>query len=68
MSFVVPARNEAAGIAACVDSLMLQGRRAHVEVIVVDNGSTDATAAIAAARGAHVVHEPRPGLAHARQA
>ncbi|MCA9876335.1 MAG: glycosyltransferase, partial [Thermomicrobiales bacterium] len=38
------------------------------EVIVVDNGSTDATAAIAAARGAHVVHEPRPGLAHARQA
>lgn len=67
VSFVVPARNEAAGIAACVDSLVLQGRQAHVEVIVVDNGSTDATAAIASARGAHVVHEPRPGLAHARQ-
>ncbi len=30
-------------------------------VIVVDNGSTDATAAVAAALGARVVHEPRRG-------
>src|SRR5262249_57728021 len=31
------------------------------EVIVVDNGSTDATATVAAAAGARVVHEPRRG-------
>jgi glycosyltransferase involved in cell wall biosynthesis len=68
ISFVVPARNEAAGIGACVDALVRQGDRTRVEVIVVDNGSSDATAAIATAHGARVVPEPRPGLAHARQA
>lgn len=68
ISFVVPARNEAAGIGACVDALMRQGGCVRIEVIVVDNGSDDATAAIAAAHGARVVPEPRPGLAHARQA
>jgi glycosyltransferase involved in cell wall biosynthesis len=30
--------------------------------IVVDNGSTDGSAQIAAALGAHVVHEPQPGF------
>lgn len=68
ISFVVPARNEAAGIAACVDALTEQAGHVRVEVIVVDNGSSDDTASIADARGARVVHEPRPGLAHARQA
>lgn len=68
LSFVVPARNEAANIGACVDALLLQGDSAPVEVIVVDNGSSDDTGAIATACGARVVHEPRPGLAHARQA
>lgn len=68
ISFVVPARNEAAGIGACVDALAEQSGHVRVEVIVVDNGSSDDTASIAAARGARVVHEPRPGLAHARQA
>ena len=68
ISFVVPARNEAAGIGACVDALTEQTGHVWFEVIVVDNGSSDDTASIAAARGARVVHEPRPGLAHARQA
>lgn len=68
VSFVVPARNEAVNIAACVDALVQQRHSENVEVIVVDNGSSDDTAAIAASHGARVVHEPRPGLAHARQA
>lgn len=68
LSFVVPARNEAANIGACVAALIDQGTSAAIEVVVVDNGSSDDTASIAAAHGARVVHEPRPGLAHARQA
>jgi GT2 family glycosyltransferase len=38
------------------------------EVIVVDNGSSDATAAVALAAGARVVHEPRPSRPGARNA
>lgn len=68
VSFVVPARNEADCIAACVASLMRQAGSFRSEVIVVDNGSTDDTAALASSVGARVVTEPRPGLAHARQA
>ena len=33
------------------------------EVVVVDNGSTDRSAELAAAAGARVVHEPRPATA-----
>ena len=35
------------------------------EVFVVDNGSTDATAQRASARGATVLHEPRRGYGNA---
>ncbi len=35
------------------------------EVIVVDNGSTDATAALARAAGARVIDEPRRGYGRA---
>src|SRR3712207_2629274 len=38
------------------------------ELIVVDNGSTDATAATALALGAKVVHEATPSRAGARNA
>ncbi len=37
-------------------------------MIVVDNGSTDATAVVAAGAGARVIHEPRPGYGAAVQA
>jgi rSAM/selenodomain-associated transferase 2 len=47
LSIIVPALNEAAGIAECLAALApLRARGA--EVLVVDGGSTDATAAIAA--------------------
>ncbi len=39
-----------------------------VEVVVVDNGSSDATAKVAAAAGARVVHEPERNIARARNA
>jgi cellulose synthase/poly-beta-1,6-N-acetylglucosamine synthase-like glycosyltransferase/peptidoglycan/xylan/chitin deacetylase (PgdA/CDA1 family) len=46
VSIVVPAYNEAAGIAATVRSLVHTTYPGEVEVIVVDDGSTDDTAAI----------------------
>lgn len=57
---ILPALNEAAAVAWVLDR-MPPGYRA----IVVDNGSTDATAAIAAAHGAVVVHEPVRGFGSA---
>jgi cellulose synthase/poly-beta-1,6-N-acetylglucosamine synthase-like glycosyltransferase/peptidoglycan/xylan/chitin deacetylase (PgdA/CDA1 family) len=48
VSVVVPAYNEEAGIAATVTSLAGSDYPGPLEVIVVDDGSTDATAAIVA--------------------
>lgn len=53
ISVCIPARNEARTIAAVVDAVAGQGRAE--EVIVVDDGSTDATSAAAAGAGARVV-------------
>lgn len=47
LSVVVPARNEERNVADCVRSLLAQ-RGLEVEVIVVDDGSTDSTRAILA--------------------
>ena len=66
-SVVVPAFNEADYLPATLDSLRAQDFRGEVEVIVVDNNSTDATAAVAAAHGARVLHEPHVGVCWARQ-
>ena len=56
VAVVVPARNEAGSIGALLDSLP-QGP----EVVVVDDGSEDATAAVARAAGVRVVaSEPLP--------
>jgi glycosyltransferase involved in cell wall biosynthesis len=58
---VIPALDEERAIGAVV-----RGAPAFLaEIIVVDNGSRDATAAIAAASGARVVAEPRRGYGRA---
>lgn len=51
VSVCIPARNEESHITACLDSL----HGAFEDVVVVDSGSTDATCALAAKRGARVV-------------
>jgi cellulose synthase/poly-beta-1,6-N-acetylglucosamine synthase-like glycosyltransferase len=69
ISVVVPAYNAAATIAECVRALNEQTvPRTSYEVIVVDDGSTDATAAIAARCGAAVLTQPNAGPAAARNA
>ncbi|MPZ96543.1 MAG: glycosyltransferase [Propionibacteriales bacterium] len=60
---VLPCRDEAAALPAVLASVP-QG----VRVIVVDNGSTDGTADVAAAHGARVVDEPVAGYGSAVQA
>jgi len=47
LSVVIPAYNEAAGIAATVRSMIASRYSSRMEIIVVDDGSTDDTARIA---------------------
>lgn len=66
-SVVIPAFNEADYLPATLRSLQRQDFPGSVEVIVVDNGSTDDTAALARRFGARVVEEHTPGVCAARQ-
>jgi glycosyltransferase involved in cell wall biosynthesis len=66
-SVVVPAYNEAGYLDAALESLGRQRVAGGVEVIVVDNNSTDETAAVARRHGARVLHEQHPGVCAARQ-
>jgi cellulose synthase/poly-beta-1,6-N-acetylglucosamine synthase-like glycosyltransferase len=67
VSVIVPAFNAAKTIGACLDGLFAQTLpRAQYEVIVVDDGSTDATRAIAQTRGAIVVTQDNRGAGAAR--
>ncbi|NCD19890.1 MAG: glycosyltransferase [Actinobacteria bacterium] len=61
VSVVVPVLDDAAHLRTCLASLAAQTRPAD-EVIVVDNGSTDESAAVARAFGARVVPEPVRGI------
>jgi len=69
ITVVIPAYNEEHYLPHCLAALACQTCPAeHFEVIVVDNGSSDATAEIAQRWGARVLAEPRKGVARARQA
>jgi glycosyltransferase involved in cell wall biosynthesis len=57
VTVVLPALNEAAALPTALASFPPQ-----VDLLVVDNGSTDQTAEVAAAHGARVVREPRRGF------
>ena len=55
ISVIIPARNEAANIEACIQSVLAQHYPAHLlEIIVVDDHSEDNTAALAQAAGKRV--------------
>jgi glycosyltransferase involved in cell wall biosynthesis len=63
---IIPAWNEAATVGAVIYAAL--DARSVDEVIVVDNASTDDTAAVARAHGARVVPEPIAGKGQAMQA
>ena len=67
VSVVIPCLNEAQNIEACVDRALRTMASCEIpgEVIVADNGSTDASAELARLAGARVVQEPRRGYGSA---
>jgi cellulose synthase/poly-beta-1,6-N-acetylglucosamine synthase-like glycosyltransferase len=67
VSVIVPVRDGESTIADCLDAILATDyppdRR---EVLVVDNGSSDATAALIQARRVRYLREPRRGVSQAR--
>ena len=73
ISLIVPAFNEARYLPRLLDSVeraldAYHGPRTDVEIVVADDGSTDGTAAVAAARGCSVVPAGARSIAGARNA
>ncbi len=67
VSVVITARNDAPMLRRALEALAAQTRPAD-EIVVVDNDSSDDTAAVAATGGARVVTEPIPGIPQAASA
>lgn len=61
LSVVIPVRDDAPALRRCLAALAVQ-TLAPDEVVVVDNGSTDDSAAVAREHGARVVVEPVVGI------
>lgn len=67
LDVVVPAYNEEGYLPACLDALSRQ--TAPIQVLVVNNGSTDKTAGIAERLGVHrIVDQSQPGIGAAKKA
>jgi hypothetical protein len=61
VSVVIPVKDDAVALERCLNLLARQ-TVAPLEVVVVDNGSRDASAEVARRHGARVVTEPMPGI------
>jgi glycosyltransferase involved in cell wall biosynthesis len=65
---LVPCYNEASGIADVIKSFPIEQLREYhydLEIVVIDNNSTDTTSEIARTLGATVLHEPLKGKGNA---
>lgn len=68
ISLVIPAHNEEKYIGACLESVLKNAPGKFRDIIVVDNASSDKTAAVAGGYpGVRVVREDRKGTGFARQ-
>jgi len=67
VTILLPCRNEERTVGICAQNALgwLASRQLRGEVLVVDNASTDASAAIASAAGARVIFEPTIGYGNA---
>jgi glycosyltransferase involved in cell wall biosynthesis len=67
LSVVMPCLNEELTVGVCVEKAVRTMRQLGIagEVVVVDNGSTDASVAIAEQAGARVLHQPLKGYGNA---
>lgn len=71
ISIIIPALNEEAGIGSAIDQIpikKLNNAGYEVEILVVDNGSSDKTAEIAMMCGAKVVFQSKRGYGNAYMA
>ena len=78
VSVIIPTLNRARRLERVLGDLLHQTTHRPYEIIVVDNGSTDATSALvrrlvvrqsrALATPVREIYEPRPGASHARNA
>jgi glycosyltransferase involved in cell wall biosynthesis len=67
LSVVIPTLNGSAGVDRCLRALTAQTIRPAMEIIVVDDGSSDDTVAVARGHGVAVISHPRNrGIAAAR--
>jgi glycosyltransferase involved in cell wall biosynthesis len=67
-SVVIPAYNEEENILQTLSSLAASASSKSIEIIVVDNNSTDRTAELVTACGATCINEKRQGITPARNA
>jgi glycosyltransferase involved in cell wall biosynthesis len=71
VTIIIPCFNEEDGIANVINDFPIETLNFHnyeVDVIVVDNDSTDKTSDIARSLGATVIHEPKKGKGNAMRA
>ena len=71
VSIIIPALNEEAGIEKTIKAIPKAGLEAigyTVQILAVDNGSSDRTAELAARAGAEVIFEAKRGYGHAYKA
>ncbi len=67
VAVIIPAKNEQANIASCIKAIRAQDYpQEQIQIIVVDNGSTDATTTIAKDLGATVMVDATASIAKLR--
>ncbi len=66
VSVIIPTKNEAKVLGACLTSLANQRTQVPYEILIIDTNSTDETTAIAKKFNVRIIKEPKPGrnLAH----